>query len=96
MKEHDTGRRPLKGKTDWERIDALTDEEIDAAVASDPDAELLDEDFWERARVVYPNSKKAISFRVDRDILDWFRKSGRGYQTRMNAVLRAYVEAQRK
>ena len=95
MKEKHTGK-PFKGKTDWARIDALTDEEIEAAVASDPDAALLEDFDWENARVVYPNSKKAISFRVDRDILDWFRKSGRGYQTRMNAVLRAYVEAQRK
>ena len=56
----------------------------------------LDEDFWRNARIVMPKpAKEAISLRVDQDILAWFRNQGRGYQSRMNAVLRAYVESQR-
>lgn len=63
-----------------------------------PDAPGLDvpADFWEKARPVVRAPKKAISLRVDPDVLDWFRKQGKGYQSRMNAVLRSYMEAQRK
>lgn len=56
----------------------------------------LDEDFWRNARLVMPKpAKEAISLRVDQDVLAWFRAQGRGYQSRMNAVLRAYVESER-
>lgn len=48
--------------------------------------------FWESAKVVEPPSKKAISMRVDPDIIDFFKDEGDGYQTRMHAVLRAYVD----
>ena len=92
MSEGNTGKRYASG-TDWKRIDRLTDREIEAAVASDPEAELLDKAFWDNARVAEPQEKAAISLRVDRDVLDWFRRAGKGYQTRMNAVLRAYMEA---
>lgn len=57
----------------------------------------LDEEFWQNARLVMPSSrKKSVHLRVDADVLDWFRAQGPGYLTRMNAVLRAYMEAQRK
>jgi uncharacterized protein (DUF4415 family) len=53
----------------------------------------LDEDFWHHARVVMPSGKKSVHLRVDADVLDGFRAQGRGYLTRMNAVLRSYMEA---
>ncbi len=49
---------------------------------------------WTNLKVAWPQPKQAISLRIDRDILDWFRDRGPGYQTRMNAVLRAFVDAQ--
>jgi len=49
--------------------------------------------FWEDAQIVLPRSKQAVSLRIDADVLDWFKNSGPGYLTRMNAVLRSYVEA---
>jgi len=49
-------------------------------------------EFWADAVLVPPRIKQPISLRVDADVLEWFRKSGRGYQTRMNAVLRTYME----
>lgn len=55
----------------------------------------LDEDFWCHTRVVMPPSKKSVHLRVDADVLDWFRAQGKGYLTRMNAVLRSYMEARR-
>ena len=86
--------RRLKGKTDYARLDALTDEEIAEAVADDPDAAPLDID-WTKARLVLPPGKENVTLRIDRDVLAWFRATGKGFHTRMNAVLRAYMEAHR-
>ena len=83
-----------KGKTDWAALDALTDEQIEASVRSDPD---WSDDFdWSEAVLVIPPKKKAISIRVDEDVLDYFKHEGAGYQRRMNAVLRSYVQQKRK
>lgn len=58
-------------------------------------SEELPEGFWEDAKIVEPNTKTAISLRVDADVLEYFKSQGKGHLTRMNAVLRSYVEAQR-
>ena len=80
--------------TNWERVDALTDDEIETAVREDRDAApLIDEGWVGRAHIVMPDPKRAISFRVDKDVLDFFKAHGPRYQTRMNAVLRAYMTA---
>jgi uncharacterized protein (DUF4415 family) len=85
-----------KGKTDWARVDALTDEDITKAIADDPDwAEFEDID-WSDAVLVMPAKKKAISIRVDEDVLDFFKKEGDGYQRRINAVLRSYMQQKAK
>lgn len=55
-----------------------------------------DENFWRNAHVVMPPGKKSVHLRVDADVLAWFRAHGRGYLTRMNAVLRSYMEAHRR
>jgi uncharacterized protein (DUF4415 family) len=82
----------MKGKTDFARLDALTDAEIATAVADDPDAVPIDSD-WTNARLVLSPGKDAVTLRLDRDVLDWFKKQGRGYQTRINAVLREFYRA---
>ncbi len=87
--------RHMKGKTDYARLDALTDEDIARAVAEDPDACPIDVD-WTKARLVLPPGKDNVTLRVDRDVLAWFRATGKGFHTRMNAVLRAYMEAHRQ
>jgi uncharacterized protein (DUF4415 family) len=85
-----------RGKTDWKRLQALTDEEIEASIADDPDwGEFKDID-WSKAVVIVPPKKRAISIRLDEDVLDYFKHEGAGYQRRMNAVLRSYVEQKRK
>ena len=85
-----------KGKTDWARVDALTDEEVEASIANDPDwAEFKDID-WSDAVLVIPARKKAISIRVDEDVLDYFKREGDGYQRRINAVLRSYMQQKAK
>lgn len=87
------GRREV----DWHEIDALTDEDIETAVSRDPDAApVLGQRWFEEAALVIPGRKRPISFRVDSDVLEYFMAGGPGYQTRMNAVLRQYVEHQKK
>ncbi len=85
---------PRKGKTDWAALDALTDEEIEASIKNDPD--WSDDWNWGEAVLVIPPKKKAISIRVDEDVLDYFKHEGAGYQRRMNAVLRSYMEQKSK
>ncbi len=59
-----------------------------------PEGPSLGADFWKEANVVYPEGpKKQITVRLDADMVEWFKQQGRGYQTRMNAVLRSYYEA---
>ncbi len=81
-------------KTDWEKIDSKPDEELTQNAISDPDNPPIDEDFFARAKqVTAPQTKQQITLRIDSDILDWFKKQGKGYQTMMNAVLRAYKDS---
>ena len=57
----------------------------------------LDDDFWKNARVVMPDErgKSLVSLRIDKDVLQWFKTQGKGHLSRMNAVLRAYMESHR-
>ena len=84
-----------KGKTDWTRFDALTDEDFAKAVASDPDTVPSEVD-WSDALLVLPAKKKAISIRIDEDVLDFFKREGEGYQRRINTVLRSYMQQKAK
>jgi len=83
--------------TNEARVEATTDEEIAAQAATDPDtAPILDDEALARARWVEPERKTAISLRVDPDVLRWFRSKGPRYQSRMNRVLRAYMESEER
>ena len=75
-------------RTDWERLRAMTDEEIDCS-----DIPAVPDGFFKDAKVVLPPGKEQITLRVDSDVLHWMKEQGKGYQTKMNAVLRAYYEA---
>jgi uncharacterized protein (DUF4415 family) len=59
-----------------------------------PPAQSLGEEFWKSARVVFPPGKTSVHLRLDSDVVEWFKLRGKGHLTRMNAVLRAYVDAQ--
>ena len=85
-----------KGKSDLERLRNLSDDEIEASIANDPDWQEFKNIDWSEAVLVIPPKKKAISIRVDEDVLDYFKKDGAGYQRRMNAVLRSYMQQKRK
>jgi uncharacterized protein (DUF4415 family) len=85
-------RRRGEGGSDWERVRRMTEAELEASIAADPD-DIHEELDWTKAIKGLPPHKKHINIRLDADVLDWFRKTGKGYQTRINNVLRAYVES---
>ncbi len=65
----------------------MTDKEIDTS-----DIPPLDDDFFAHAELRLPESKQTVTIRLDADVVEWFKAQGKGYQTRMNAVLRRYME----
>ncbi len=82
-----------QSKTNWEKLKAMRDEDIDCS-----DIPELDENFFKNAevKVVLPPEKKHLSLRLDADVLMWLKSQGKGYQSRINAILRAYYEAHRE
>ncbi len=85
--------RLLKDETDYARLDAMTDDDIARAVESDPTMAPLDSIDWDKANIVIPPGKDIITLRLDRDILDYLRAQGKGYQTLINKVLRTWYDA---
>jgi uncharacterized protein (DUF4415 family) len=85
VKKHTTKKR---SRTNWAKIDALKDREIDTS-----DIPEQRKAFFKRAMLRLPETKAAVTIRLDRQVLDWFKTKGPGYQTRINALLRAYMEA---
>ena len=77
-----------KSGTDWERLHRMKDADIDYS-----DIPPVDRAVFKKMVIRMPEKKAALSIRLDPSVLAWFRKQGRGYQTRINAVLRSYVEA---
>jgi uncharacterized protein (DUF4415 family) len=78
------------GPIDRAKIDATTEEDIERQAIEDG----TDQIDWSDAVVMAPFPKEPISIRVDLDVLDWFRRQGKGYQTRINAVLRRHMQSQ--
>ncbi|MBL4807601.1 MAG: BrnA antitoxin family protein [Rhodobacteraceae bacterium] len=78
--------RKLKGETDWDRV-AKSDGYEDVGSEDDFD--------WSNAVIVEPPHKKMVSIRLDAEVLEFFKASGKGYQTRINAVLKSFVTAHR-
>jgi uncharacterized protein (DUF4415 family) len=97
MKERHTGKalvgsKAKGGTTDWKRLGSLSAREIKRAVEADPEARPTDKNFWKKAKVTLPLPKQTVTIRLDADLLGWLRQQ-EGYQTRINAVLRTYMEA---
>jgi uncharacterized protein (DUF4415 family) len=86
-----------ESRTDWAKIDAMSKEEIEEARASDPDSAIPPQN-WDDVMIGIPNvfePKHPVNIRLDADVWRWFREQGKGYQTRINAVLRSYMLAQK-
>lgn len=79
-------RKPIK--SDLKRLDAMTDEQIDYREIPE-----FDEAFLRQVEMKVSPGKKPVSLRLDADVLDWMKSQGKGYQSRINAILRAYYEA---
>jgi len=77
------------------RVRAMRARGEDKTSPDAPEAESLGADFWRSARVVMPVGKTSVHLRLDSDVVEWFKATGKGHLTRMNAVLKAYVEAQK-
>jgi len=75
-------------RTDWERLKKMRDRDIDHS-----DVAPLDASFFKNATIRLPERKRPVALRLDPDMLDWFKRQGKGYQTRMIGVLHLYMEA---
>lgn len=84
-----TSRTRSKGATDFKHLRALRDSEIDFS-----EIPKLGKSFWATAKLTLPEPKDRLTIRVDHDVVQWLKKRGKGYQTRINAILRSYMEAQ--
>lgn len=84
-------KSPTRGRTDWARVDATTDVEIAEQIRQSPDDVEFTDEMFAQAQWMKPVKKVPISFRVDPDVLAFFKTAGGGYQSRMNAVLRSYM-----
>ena len=87
--------RRMPSRTDWARVRATTQEEVEAQIASDPDDWIADTGGVLIRGIPPRATKQRVNIRLDRDVLDFFRSYGRGYQTRINAVLRVYADRTR-
>jgi uncharacterized protein (DUF4415 family) len=87
--------KKIASKGDLARVDAMSEQELERAIASDPDWANVPADWYKDAVLVMPRRKKLITLRLDPDVVEWFRRQGAGYQTKINAVLRAFIGAQR-
>ena len=85
--------KPLKkkSKTDWDKLHSMQDKDIDYS-----DIPRLDSEFFKKGQLRMPKAKPLISIRLDSDVLEWYKSQGAGYRTRMNAVLRMYMEGHNK
>ena len=77
--------------SNWGKAAGMTSAEVEVSVALDSDEAGMVVD-WGNATLEMPQPKVVLNMRVDKEILDYFRKTGKGYQSRINAVLRSYVE----
>jgi uncharacterized protein (DUF4415 family) len=84
-------------QTDWARVDALEDDDIDYSDIPEVTPEMFARaDVRKGLQPLAPAPTKRITLRLDAEVLDWFKAQGRGYQERINSLLRAYMEAQRR
>ncbi len=81
-----------KSQTDWARIDAMTDEEIDLSDIPEITEEMWAKGVWRKGLKPTAN-KSQLTLRIDQDVIEFFKAQGRGYQTKINQLLRAYMEA---
>lgn len=83
--------KKFKKELSLEEMAALQDTAIDTT-----DIPELGDEFFKNARLVMPHAKKQVTMRIDEDVIEWFKTQGKGYQTRMNSVLKAYMQTHKR
>jgi uncharacterized protein (DUF4415 family) len=78
-------------RTNWDKVDAVTGSKLEASIRADVDDSRGEPD-WTQTVVGIPAPKDHINIRIDHDVLQWFKSNGKGYQTLINNVLRAFVQ----
>ncbi len=84
-----------KSQTDWNRLDAMKEDEIDLSDIPEITPEMFAKAVVRKGLKPVPR-KAQLTIRLDHDVLDWYKSQGRGYQTRINTLLRAYMEAHKE
>jgi len=82
-------------RTNWRKAKAMTGKKLEASIRGDID-DVRGEPDWTKTIMGVPAPKDHINIRIDHDVLEWFKASGRGYQTLMNNVLRAFVQSRQE
>ena len=77
-----------KSKTNWDKLGQMKESEIELS-----DIPELDKTFFKKAVLQLPKTKKMVSIRIDEDVLTWYKKQGKGYQTKINEILKMYMRA---
>src|ERR1700733_14845337 len=90
-KELKAKRSKGESRTDWSKVKTMSQKQADRL--ADEEDGVLPEGWEKTVMIGLPPGKEAIKLRVDRDVLGWFKRTGKGYQTRMNNVLRAFVSS---
>jgi uncharacterized protein (DUF4415 family) len=84
--------RSAASRTDWQKVEAMTDAELEKILAEDEDERSLQPD-WTRAKLVLPQAKQSVHLRLDQEVIAFFKAAGKGHISRMQAVLKAYADA---
>jgi uncharacterized protein (DUF4415 family) len=95
MRKKPTSKKSTTDETDWKRIDAMKDEDIDFSETPEVTPEMFARGIVRRG-LKPVRRKDQLTLRVDSEVLAWYKKQGSGYQTRINALLRAYMEAHQR
>ncbi|MBU2515576.1 BrnA antitoxin family protein [bacterium] len=82
-------KKKRASKTDWEKVDSISEREIKYSEIPE-----LNKRFWKEAELVMPENKTKVTIRLDNDVINWFKSHGKGYQTKINTVLKSYIQAQ--
>ena len=85
-----------ESRTDLSKVRGKSEAQLERDIADDPDFSDVPDDWAASAEALMPSPKKLLSLRLDREVIDWFKLQGPGYQTRMNSVLRAFVDENAK
>ena len=84
-------KKKRSSQSDWARVDGMNDADIDYSEIAE-----LDDKFWKKAQLILPENKVKVTMRLDPEVLNWFKIQGKGYQTKINAVLKSYIQAHSK